>query len=233
MKGIKREEYRLIIVALKHYGRLLPGSPDTDTWKRMRQAAAAICELMDEVDEVEDLALQRHRASEHWHSECVKLKADLARASSQITHWRNNHDNVLAKLRLFTQREDLPVDRIPAYQHVLDLERQLAEAQAQMQNVNDCFDAAADEGLFERIAECGHSPGDGSLADLVQRRLLFAPKTEPHIALSAAIADAVELWRKALADMCEEFRGHDLPYGSAAYRNANALLNGHTGAKKG
>lgn len=52
-------------------------------------------------------------------------------------------------------------------------------------------------------------------------------------ALKAAVADAVDPWRKALADMCEEFRGHDLPYGSAAYRKANDLLYYRTGAKEG
>lgn len=30
---------------------------------------------------------------------------------------------------------------------------------------------------------------------------------------------------KALRDMCAEFRGHDLPYGSKAYHNATTVLN--------
>ena len=43
---------------------------------------------------------------------------------SQIAHWKSNHDNVVNKLRLFTQREDLPVDRIPAYRYVIRLEHE-------------------------------------------------------------------------------------------------------------
>lgn len=31
--------------------------------------------------------------------------------------------------------------------------------------------------------------------------------------------------RGALADMCHEFRGHDLPYGSKAYARATTVLN--------
>lgn len=49
-------------------------------------------------------------------------------------------------------------------------------------------------------------------------------------ALSAAIAEAVEPWRTALAAMCEEFRGHDLPYGSKAYKRSNDLLYGRIDA---
>jgi hypothetical protein len=30
---------------------------------------------------------------------------------------------------------------------------------------------------------------------------------------------------KSLKEMCAEFRGHDLPYGSAAYANAISLIN--------
>ena len=39
-------------------------------------------------------------------------------------------------------------------------------------------------------------------------------------ALTAKLAKAVE----AVRDMCAEFRGHDLPYGSKAYLKATALL---------
>ena len=38
------------------------------------------------------------------------------------------------------------------------------------------------------------------------------------------MAAAPELLQ-ALKDMCEEFRGHDLPYGSAAYAKAITLIN--------
>lgn len=32
-----------------------------------------------------------------------------------VDHWKANHDQLAARLRLFTQRPDLPVDRLPAY----------------------------------------------------------------------------------------------------------------------
>lgn len=39
--------------------------------------------------------------------------------------------------------------------------------------------------------------------------------------LESDLAKAVD----ALRDMCAEFRGHDLPYGSKAYHNATTVLN--------
>lgn len=53
------------------------------------------------------------------------LRQRIAELEQQRDHWKANHDNLAAKLRLFTQRKDLPVDRLPAYGYVLELERQL------------------------------------------------------------------------------------------------------------
>ncbi len=35
-----------------------------------------------------------------------------------------------------------------------------------------------------------------------------------------------DLYKQAVLDLCEDFRGHDLPYGSTAYTRATALVNG-------
>ena len=63
-------------------------------------------------------------------AELADVRKQLAEAQSSEAHWRANHDNVVRKLRFFTQRDDLPVDRLQAYEYVLELEKQLAEAQA-------------------------------------------------------------------------------------------------------
>jgi hypothetical protein len=55
-------------------------------------------------------------------------------------------------------------------------------------------------------------------------RLVIEANIEKHRsraeAAEAKLAKAVE----GLRDMCAEFRGHDLPYGSKAYRKATAML---------
>ena len=52
--------------------------------------------------------------------------AVIAELEAEAKHWKSNHDNVVAKLRILTQREDLPADRLPAYQRIIDLEEENA-----------------------------------------------------------------------------------------------------------
>lgn len=51
--------------------------------------------------------------------------AQLAEAIRTAHHWRANHDQMVHRLRLFTQREDLPVDRLPAYHALIDAQDRL------------------------------------------------------------------------------------------------------------
>lgn len=53
----------------------------------------------------------------------------------QVLHWKANHDNVMNKLRLFTQRKDLPVDRLPAYKYVIKLEKENKELRDELQQL--------------------------------------------------------------------------------------------------
>lgn len=43
-------------------------------------------------------------------------------------HWKSNHDNIVSKFRILSQRPDLPVDRLPAIRKMEDLETKLADA---------------------------------------------------------------------------------------------------------
>lgn len=63
----------------------------------------------------------------HWLEYAKRRGIVNDESPATAAHWKANHDNVVAKLRLFTQRNDLPVDRLPAYEYVLRLERELAE----------------------------------------------------------------------------------------------------------
>lgn len=48
----------------------------------------------------------------------------LEEAKKLLHHWMANHKNLAERLRLFTQRHDLPVDRLPAYQHLIQLQEE-------------------------------------------------------------------------------------------------------------
>lgn len=54
----------------------------------------------------------------------------LEQAEANAAHWKANHDNQVAKTRLLTQREDLPVDRLPAYAEMQRLQKRIAELEA-------------------------------------------------------------------------------------------------------
>lgn len=45
-------------------------------------------------------------------------------------HWKANHDNQVKRAALLSQRQDLPVDRLPAYREMERLQQRLAEASA-------------------------------------------------------------------------------------------------------
>ncbi len=67
----------------------------------------------------------------------------------------------------------------------------------------------------------GHFCNDACLATRMNEMLTHANTT---LVVTPQGDDAHRLF-KSLEAMCEEFRGHDLPYGSAAYTAANTLLN--------
>ena len=68
------------------------------------------------------------------------------------------------------------------------------------------IDARQPDGVVQEVAWCGQC----EYGDNVDNARLLCAAPDLLAALEA---------------MCEEFRGHDLPYGSAAYRLANIALN--------
>lgn len=96
-------------------------------------------------------------------------------------HWKANHDNQVARAALLLQRDDLPVDRIPAYR---ELERLQAENRALrekhvylsdeavselwQQSWNKAYD---DAGLGIGNADVAHMNQPGIFARLIQDEL--------------------------------------------------------------
>lgn len=150
------------------------------------------------------------------------LIADLEESQSSEAHWRDNHDNVVRKLRLFTQRDDLPVDRLPAYAYVLELEKQLAGTQNVLlaarnskEHYQEQWSEVCNENqtLRNQLAEAQALLVSG--ADLLGKVAMNAVddfvcasgqkyadlmRQADSSALDAAIAEAVEPYRKQLAE---------------------------------
>ena len=91
-------------------------------------------------------------------NELERQHAELSTVQSEAKHWRTNHDNVVARLRIFTQRPDIPkelADRLPWYRELVRL--QAVEAQA-LQQSTEITDAEID-----RVAESMPGGLDGFL----------------------------------------------------------------------
>jgi uncharacterized protein YhaN len=71
-------------------------------------------------------AINNHEANEaRLASYSAELSAESAKVKeleAQTAHWKANHDEAIRKLRIFTDRTDLPVDRTRAYEYVNELE---------------------------------------------------------------------------------------------------------------
>jgi hypothetical protein len=97
-------------------------------------------------------------------------------------HWKANHDNMVAKNALLSQRPDLPVDRIPAAKELERLRAELEEARRD-DEVRQMIEAAWCAGYWdagythdsayanEKAAECA--------THLLSRRCLFC-RAEVH-----------------------------------------------------
>jgi len=48
--------------------------------------------------------------------ECTEYKKQNEELEQQVRHWKSNHDEVIRKSAVLSQRPDLPVDRLPAIQ---------------------------------------------------------------------------------------------------------------------
>lgn len=58
------------------------------------------------------------------------LEARIAEQAKEIQHWKANHDTMVTKAAFLSQRPDLPVDRIPAYQELVAVQARIAELEA-------------------------------------------------------------------------------------------------------
>jgi len=85
-------------------------------------------------------------------------------------------------------------------------------------NMTRYVEARIGGGLIQEVAAVGPTNADGG----------YGEQQEANAHLIAAAPDLLE----ALESMCAEFRGYDLPYGSAAYANAISAINKAKGSLK-
>ena len=70
---------------------------------------------------------------------CVSLHAqdmlaildDLDAAHANAAHWKANHDNQVQRAMILTQRPDMPIERVSAYNRMLILEARIAQMECE------------------------------------------------------------------------------------------------------
>jgi hypothetical protein len=77
------------------------------------------------------------------------IAAERDELAKELVQWKANHQNVVDRLRLATQRNDLPVDRIPAMERMRELQEELASLKAQSEPVGDIHLSVDDNGKRE------------------------------------------------------------------------------------
>lgn len=82
-----------------------------------------LCELthieaLARVQELES-SVERHKAAVDGVIDLYAQTIERAcRLAAQVQHWQANHSNMVARCALLSQRDDLPIDRIPAYREL-------------------------------------------------------------------------------------------------------------------
>lgn len=151
-----------------------------DAWaasykERAEKAEARVAQLTETVNLSIDLQNQAH-------SDCEKAEAELAaafathdgmtckevseqvggiidfltearlQAEAERDHWKANHADMVKRAALLSQRDDLPVDRLPAYRELEALQKLVGAKQAEIDRL--MLEFCPDEMTAEQIAEC-------------------------------------------------------------------------------
>ncbi|MEG0000602.1 hypothetical protein [Comamonas sp.] len=146
-------------------------------------------------------------------NELERQHAELSTVQSEAKHWRSNHDNVVARLRIFTQRPDIPqelADRLPWYRELVRLQEVEAQALQQSAEITDAE--------IDRIAESMPGGLDGFLKAWGWRQFARA------ILQAAPPAPAV-----AVPDERERFEAWARSYGTWEVKRDDCPALGTTG----
>lgn len=170
--------------------------------------------ILDLLADLEAEELMSHTLRHHL----MSREAELAATRQQLVYEFNGDEVPVFRSGVDTPHElesAVDAERCQGLIGLIrQLRQQLAEAQAKLSEAADDI-----EGWGAYASQYFQEKHD--LAGVVAEY-----RNADTTALQSAIEQAVAPWRSALAAMCEEFRGHDLPYGSIAYKQANDLLYG-------
>lgn len=107
--------------------------------KRGRDASSAVSELDYLIELIDAQQARIAELEENAGAHALAMKAGKAmlqaeteradKAEAERDHWKANHDNQVLRARLLIEREDLPLERVKAYQRMQELEKDAARYQ--------------------------------------------------------------------------------------------------------
>lgn len=78
---------------------------------------------------------------------------DAEHAEAERDHWKANHADIVNRAALLSQRDDLPVDRLPAYREMERLQKEVGAKQAEIDRL--MLEFCPNEMTPEQIEEWG------------------------------------------------------------------------------
>jgi len=98
---------------------------------------AIITELEAENKELRYYRSATQGAESAREKEIKSLTADRDRLAKELKHWQANHGDMVRRCQFLSQRPDLPVDRIPAYEAMA---KELEAVRKKLSPIEECYE---------------------------------------------------------------------------------------------
>ena len=154
---------------------------DTKEWRKVTEltiARGAPCvslhandmlALLDELDATHEARKEAQvglvglhkRMNDSVHQVRIDMMKRIA-AEDDAAHWKANHDNQVQRAMILTQRPDMPIERVAAYNRMLTLEATVAQLNSELDKYIKS-ERDHDTAQEKEMTTCTCPSGDGSL----------------------------------------------------------------------
>jgi hypothetical protein len=92
--------------------------------------------------------------------EVEDLRVQLREMTASRDHWKANHDNQVARARVLMDRTDLPLERVKAYQHIVELEKEMIVQESEISLLRKILKMSVKERIDKVIDIFTNQKGD-------------------------------------------------------------------------
>ena len=132
--------------------------------------AADLIALLDELDATHEARKEAQagvvglhkRMNDSIHQVRIDMRKHIKAAEDDAAHWKANHDNQVQRAMILTQRPDMPIERVAAYNRMLTLEATVAQLNSELDKYRKS-ERDHDTAQEKEMTTCTCPSGDGSL----------------------------------------------------------------------